>query len=309
MKKTARNNHFVPQSYLAGFTDDGTRDGKLFVSDIVSGSVFQTKPRNVAASRDFNRTDIKGQEPDALEKALGEFEGRAAIVLHAIRERGELPPEEEFSYVINLMALLVVRNPMTRRSMNAARRHTARIIIDMLGSDQRLFKHHVAKAKADGLVPQDVNVSFDAISKFIDDEQYSIEISTGESLALELNGLPNTLHLLGSRYWSLVIASRDAPDFVTCDHPVVVVFKDPKMRGPVGYGLAGTEVTFPLNTRHTLLGVLEDPLQPKFEARAEQVALINSRTVHYSDRQIYSRTEEVVVLRGNGMASLGTKQV
>ena len=82
MRKVARNHHFVPQGYLAGFTDDGTRNGRLFVSDLASGSVFQTKPRNVAAKRDFNRIDTEGQEPDALEQALGEFEGRAVDLLY-----------------------------------------------------------------------------------------------------------------------------------------------------------------------------------------------------------------------------------
>lgn len=304
MRKFARNHHFVPQGYLAGFTDDGTRDGRLFVSDLASGSVFQTKPRNVAAKRDFNRIDTDGQDPDVLEQALGDFEGRAAAVIRGIRESGELPADEELSYVINLMALLVVRNPKSRRSMNAARQHTVRVIGDMLSSDRRLFEYHIAKAKDDGFVPKNADVTFAAMRKFIQDGQYSVEVSTGESLALELGTFDNALRLLGSRYWSLVIAAADAPDFTTCDHPVAVVFKDPKMRGPIGYGLPGTEVSFPLSTRQALLGVLEDPLQPRFEASAEQVAAINGRTVYHADRQIYSKTEEVVVLRGGRLTNL-----
>jgi hypothetical protein len=91
MRKFARNHHFVPQGYLAGFTENGTRDGRLIVSDLVSCSLFQTKPRNVAAKRDFNRIDAEGQDPDVLERALGEFEGRAASVIRGIGECGDLP--------------------------------------------------------------------------------------------------------------------------------------------------------------------------------------------------------------------------
>ncbi len=304
MKKTSRNHHFVPQVYLAGFTDDGTRDGQFYASDLVSGSIFQTKPRNVAAMRDFNRIDIDGQDPDALEQALGAFEGRTGSVLQGIRDSGELPPDEEFSYVINLMALLVVRNPKSRRAMNAAHQHTARIIGSILSSDQRLFEYQISKSKKNGFVPEGVNVSFEEMRKFIQDDQYTVEISTNDSLSLELGVFQQVLHLLGTRYWSLIIAETDAPDFVTCDHPVAVIFKDPNMRGPIGYGLPGTEVSFPLNTRQALLGVLEDPLQSRFEVNTNQVAAINSRTVYFSDRQIYSRTETVVVLRGGGIANL-----
>ena len=304
MKKFARNHHFVPQGYLAGFTDDGTREGRLFVSDLVSRSVFQTKPRKVGAERDFNRIEADDQDPDALERRLGEFEGRAISVIRWIQASGELPSDEELSYVINLTALLVVRNPKRRRAMNSARRQTVRVIGDLLTSDRRLFEYHIAKAKGDGFVRQDAEVSFEAMRKFIQDDQYTVTVSINESLSLELSGFENALRLLGSRYWSLVTAAADAPDFVTCDHPVTPVFKDPKRGGPIGYGLRETEVSFPLNTRQVLLGVLEDPLPLRLEARARQVAAINSRTVHHADRQVYSKTASVVILRSGGLASL-----
>lgn len=183
-------------------------------------------------------------------------------------------------------------------------RHTARVIGDMLSSDQRLFEHHIAKAKDEGFIRKDADVAFEAMRKFIEDDQYTVEVSTGESLSLELGVFENTLGLLGSRYWSLVTAATDAPDFVTCDHPVTVVFKDPEMRGAVGYGLPRTEVSFPLSTRRALLGVFENPLQPLPKASAEQVAAMNSRTVYHAGRQVYSRKDTVVVLRSGGMANL-----
>src|SRR5438309_1202017 len=188
MKKFARNHHFVPQGYLADFTEEGTRDGRLFVSDLVSRSVFQTKPRNVGAERDFNRIDVDGQDPDALERALGEFEGRAISVIRGIQTSGELPADEEFSYVLNLMALLIVRNPRSRKNMNNARHHTVRVIGDLLASNKRLFEHHIAKAKEDGFIPRDAEVSFQAMRQFIHEDQYTVTVSTSESLLLELAG-------------------------------------------------------------------------------------------------------------------------
>jgi hypothetical protein len=101
-----------------------------------------------------------------------------------------------------------------------------------------------------------------------------------------------------------VTTAEDAPDLATCDHPVTPVFKDPDRSGPIGYGLPNTEVTFPLNTRQALLGVLEDPLNLSIEARASQVAAINSRTVHHADRQVYSKATKVVVLTDTGLGTL-----
>lgn len=304
MKKIARNHHFVPQGYLGGFTDTGTRDGRLFVSDLVSNSVFRTKPRNVGAKRDFNRIDVDGQDPDALENAFGEFEGRVIPVIREIQASGDLPTDDEFSYVLNLMALLVVRNPRSRKKMNDARSCTVRVIGDLLVSDQRLYEHHIQKAKERGFVPSDAEVSFEAMSKFINEDQYTVTVTTDDSLSIELAGFENVLRLFGSRYWSLVTAAVDAPDFVTCDHPVTPIFKDSNRHGPIGYGLPHTEVSFPLNTRQALLGVLEDPLAPKIEAQASQVAAINSRTVCHASRQVYSKTTTVTVLRSYGISTL-----
>lgn len=265
----AKNHHFVSQGYLAGFTENGTRNGRLFVAGLVSRRVFPTNPRNVGAERDFNRIEADGYDPDTLERQLGEFESTAISVIRGIQASGELPADEELSYVINLMALLVVRNPRSRRTMNTAKRHMVRVIGDVLTSDRRLFEHHIAKAKDEGFIRKDADVSFEAMKTFIEDDQYTIEVSTNESLLLELGAFENTLGLLGSRYWSLVTAATDAPDFVTCDHPVTPAFKDSKRGGTIGYGLPQTEVSFPLNTRQALLGVLEDPRQPRLEARAE----------------------------------------
>ena len=121
MKTAARNHHVGPQGYLAAFTDTGARGGKLCAFDFKTRRFFQTSPRNVAGHRDFNRISIDGLEMDGLEKAFGELEGRAVAIIRAICTDGCVPPDEEFSYVLNLISLLVIRNPKRRASLVKAR--------------------------------------------------------------------------------------------------------------------------------------------------------------------------------------------
>ena len=90
----ARKHHFVPQSYLAGFTDDG----KLTVFDLESRKTFRTTPRKVATKRDFNRIDVHGLPPDAVEQALGDFEGRAISTIRRLQEREGLSLPELFTF-------------------------------------------------------------------------------------------------------------------------------------------------------------------------------------------------------------------
>lgn len=143
MAPLARNHHFVPQCYLAGFTDTGTVKGRLCVFDFEASRFFRQRPRNVAFEVDFNRFETQNHPPDALESAFGQFEGKAASVIRRICAQERLPEDEEFSYVINLIALLAVRNPSMRRSMDTARNHMWRVVADMLASDKALFESHL----------------------------------------------------------------------------------------------------------------------------------------------------------------------
>ena len=66
----ARNHHFVPQFYLKGFARPRSKDGRLTVFDLKTRKSFATRPRNVAARRDYNRIEIEGQDPNAIESQL-----------------------------------------------------------------------------------------------------------------------------------------------------------------------------------------------------------------------------------------------
>lgn len=165
-----------------------------------------------------------------------------------------------------------------------------------------MYEDHFAKAKSEGFIPDDEDLPFEEAAAFIRSDQYRIDVDTTESILGELGVFETIFDTLALRWWSLVIPDPEAPDLVTCDHPVTVVFKDPSRRGPIGYGLSGTEVSFPLGPRHALVGVLENPLRPQFTARPEEVANLNSRTVHHADRQVYAKSRRAVILRRGGMA-------
>ena len=73
----ARRHHYLPASYLGGFTKSRRKDGQFSVVEIATGRTFTTSPKNVAVERDFNRIDIDGISSDAIENALAPFEVEA----------------------------------------------------------------------------------------------------------------------------------------------------------------------------------------------------------------------------------------
>lgn len=104
MKPIARRHHYLPQAYLAAFTDTGQKNGRFNVLDVRNGRSFRTSPLNVAAERDFNRVDIEGYSPDVIEQALAPFEAQAVDAIRKIIETREFPCDEDWNWILNLLA-------------------------------------------------------------------------------------------------------------------------------------------------------------------------------------------------------------
>jgi hypothetical protein len=80
------------------------------VYDSVERKTFKTAPENVALEKDFNTIDIEGHEPDAFEKAMATIESDIGPALLRIAEVKSLKDEKDKELLLNLIALLHVRN-------------------------------------------------------------------------------------------------------------------------------------------------------------------------------------------------------
>src|SRR6266849_6470008 len=108
--KIARRHHFIPQLYLAGFTDSGEKTGLLYAHDLRELKSWRAKPSNVAFERDFYRIDAPGIAADEIEKVFWELEGEAARVFKKIIELGRLPARrKDYGILMHFMAQVYVR--------------------------------------------------------------------------------------------------------------------------------------------------------------------------------------------------------
>lgn len=284
MAQVSRRHHFVSNCYLSRFTDTGTKHGRLCVLDLIASRCFKQKPKNVAYERDFNRVDIEGHPPDVLESAFGEFEGEMAEVIRKICSNEQLPEDEEFSYVVNLIALLAVRNPAMRRSMTMALQQEYRILTELLQSDPGLYERHVRLAREGGFISGTKDIPFEQFRR----GTYRFEISPQQHILTEMGAFKGILPSLGARHWSLLVAAPGAPDFVTCDHPVSLVYK---------------QVVFPLDTRHAVIGDRERPMPPVIRVTAAGVAEVNTRILTLAERHVFSQSAEVTFLDGGDIVN------
>ncbi len=292
-KSTARRHYYLPQSYLARFTDKGTKEGQFFVLEVESGRAFRTSPKNVAVELDFNRVDIDGHPPDVIETAFSPLEEEAGQAIANTVATRKFPNDEDCNSILNLICLIAVRNPFFRKSFNRAREQTIHIIGDLLISDEKLFEHHVRKARENGENIPD-SISFEEMKRFIEERNYKIEFFPEGNLRVELNTFGKILPIFGERTWSLIIAPSDGPEFICSDHPVTINWKSGR-KGPIGLASRDSEVFFPLSRRAGFYGTFENPLKEVVHAKPGNVATMNRRLMFNAEKHVFSSQKSFVM--------------
>ena len=295
MKNIARKHHYIPQAYLAAFTDTESKDGQFYVIDVDNGNGFRTSPKNVAAQRDFNRVDVEGKPPDVLEQALSPVEERMVEACRNVNCNRTFPNDEDYNYIINLIGLLAIRNPKLRSSFNHARKRTMDMVSSMLVSDERIFDHHMKKAKEAGNLDESDNVSYKEMKKFVEEQNYEIEFLPEGNLRVEFHALDGLLRLLGERTWSLLLAPVPGPLFICSDHPVVLSKKISPRNVPIGYGTKNTEIFFPFGPNAGFYGVYEKPLPPELIIKPKNVAIMNRRMLENAERHVFSKMDRFII--------------
>lgn len=304
-KNPARHHHYLPQCYLRGFTKGGGKKSKLVVVEGPERKIFETTPRNVGGVRDFNTIKVEGVEPDVLEGELAKFESKAAYSIKQIEENPQIffDDNDHYENIINLIALIATRNPTTRSQFEKFHIDIIEKIQSMTYASKERYEASINKMKEDSY-ELDESLTYEDMKKFVESKQYKISIANEWHIGLELKMIGSLLPFLYGRNWRLFVASADTGVFVTCDYPVVLVWKEPDKippfyRNSPGFGMKNTEVTFPLTKKIALVGDFEN--EPGIFAPPELlIAAMNTKTIAYSRRQVYSPKKNFYFANGAG---------
>jgi hypothetical protein len=160
----ARKHHYVPQMYLTGFTND---KDQCFVVDASTRKPFISSTANIAAERDYNKIEAQGVPADALEKELGKFEGVIAPGIKRVRETGSFGESgKDREDIINLIALLAVRDPRTRNDMDKLYTELFQAMVATPFEDLARWDAVVEQLKAAEQWPEGAPVDFEGHKKF-----------------------------------------------------------------------------------------------------------------------------------------------
>jgi len=245
----------------------------------------------VGGVRDFNRVEIKGVSPDAIEQGLSGFEGEVASALRKVRGDKNLDDEMTYALIMNLMALIAVRNPQNRTQWTNFQSDVMKKMLALMVGTEERWKSVTNQMRETG-VESVHNVTFEQMRDFIDRDAYDISVNREHHIAIEMEGIDVVLPCLFERSWTFLVASKDAGPFVTSDKPVILTWRHPEeippfYRNSPGFGMADTRVVFPVSKEIAIVGEFDTEDQVAFVGK-RTVATINSQICFFANSQIYS---------------------
>lgn len=291
MNKPKRH-HYLSQFYLAGFTSNGKKDGDLYCFDLKKKKVRKSKVKEEGHQRNFNKIESDVFDESSLERGLSIFETDAARVFQNIIKAKTLPSTpEDWGFFFYYIALLGVRNPAIRESLDETKSHLMKVSLELLLSDSNVWENYKSKFD-DSEIPDIKKMSlFEAREKLLKYELRSLT-PPGEFSRIEFPTVDKVTESLSRRKWTLLDASSCPYDFITSDRPVKLFWSNGLNDlgwGP-GFGMQNSDLFFPLSKKIYLIGRFENPF-PDMTANEKLVSSINTMQIYYTNRFLYGSND------------------
>ena len=276
--------HYVSRCYLAGFTSDGTRDGKLHAFDLSNGRVWRSTTIEVAHENGFNAVD--GLDRDLLEKRLAVFEDEIAPILRTIRERREMPEGEGRWKLMQFMALLAIRNPANRRRQTTFDTDILRTTLRFYLSTAERWTALLSEMPSVDVSPL-AELTFEEAKELLKPEKWEVKNAPACFHEIEFHQVDLVAKFLMARNWILMQAPSGI-EVITHDNPVVPL--PDGVPGNMPYGLwYGSAIAFPISSELVLFGRFDQP-EASLEVADKSIAAINVMVFQRASRFAYARS-------------------
>jgi hypothetical protein len=225
-----------------------------------------------------------------VEKALSCFEGEVATALRKLEDTPSFDGQNRHS-ILDLMALLAARSPERREQYGRQLEAEIKMIMGLSLATKDRWESQTEQMKRDG-IDLDETITYDDIKEFHESKKYTIEVSREHHISTEFVAIEAIRRCLYARNWLLIKSTHESGPFITSDNPVVLTWNEPDKipllyRSSPGYGCRGTQVYFPISRRVAILGEF-DGREGLIEGNRQLVAALNTKTLLFRNRQIYS---------------------
>ncbi len=274
----AKQHHYLPACYLAGFTLSGEKDGVLHVLDQEKIKEWASSPQKAARCGNFYDIDLGPDvHPNVIEDILSRIETLAGGVIREIVQNKTLPTGEHFDWLLNFVAVQAARTPRIRNLVS--------------GVVEKTVKNHLCKSIEtpsgwhefkEFLIERGTQVceeDREHYRQFVSDGDYSVAIDQTWHVKMMIDMVNELLPYLADRHWTLGVVADNAPDLICSDFPVgIMPLKAVNPSAPMTRINPNTLLTFPL-TRRLIVLAASEPRPPVVGVHEGGVAGFNAITV------------------------------
>lgn len=281
-----RAHHFVPQFWMAGFTDTGQKDAKLWVTDLKRKKQWQCKPSEAGHRRDFNRIDHPSlSDPFAIETVFSNIENQVAPVFNALcRDRRGPKDEVELGTLVEYLAVQWIRVPAFRSLVDGI---AGKLIEERLTPESWL-----EAMQKSGVSAETQESSYEKVRELISGGKIVFSSSTGSYLKHGALILGQIVRVLERFRWNWLLSQSG--QFIGSDNPVSI---DGPLGEPIGFSNAD-QLFYPVN-RFLLLYATQQPVSPP-KLTTKLIARQNTFAMMCAQEQVYSHRPDFHWLDRNG---------
>jgi hypothetical protein len=289
----ARKHHYVPKCWLAGFTESGDVNQKLWVSDLERRNQWATTPANVGHQRDFNRLSDQYPDPLAFENFFAEVESDVAPILRRSFPSQEELYKDEFETLLVFVALQFIRVPAFRPKLLTI---AEKIRSSQLREDLASKETWSLASREAGLSSDSPGADYGSMLEYkrlvIDAGKFKLQADTDFYLIRGIQQVKDVIFpALRNRRWGALYSPSGS--FIGTDNPVTLDGPDGQM---IGFKNAEV-IIFQLN-RHQILYGCHTPVRPP---RVTRKLIAEANTLNLlGTQQVYSHTNEFCWLDEDG---------
>src|ERR1035441_7973564 len=282
-----RRHHYVPQCWLAGFTDTGEKDGQLWVTDLVRRKQWQASPNNAGHIRDFYRLSDEQLDPVMAKRPLRTSKRKSRQSFGFLTGSSVRPVWKNlvlYCPLLHLIALQWARVPAFRPIVLNVLDSVARETLAVELKSEETWKRALKKARIAEDAP---GAAYESMMEFYRDGRFSLSVQTDWYVQQTFKAAEHILPTLAGRSWRVAISPSGS--FIGSDNPVILDGPKNEMRG-----FKNAEIITYVLSRHV---VLCSTLPP------EPLPFVNRKYIAHLNRLLLLRAEQVF---SNGRGSGGS---
>lgn len=291
----AKRHHYLPESYLARFTRERSRQGRFWVYDIKQRQLRAQTPHNTAVQGYYNAVELEdGTRSFEVEEWLSKVEGDVAPIIDQIEDHQPVSIEDQ-AVVAVFVALQKLRGPAFEEAVGKMNEAVMKKVTQLCFANAQRAREVMEEYERDTGTP--LGGTPEEMVDFAQRDAYQIETHRNESLRLMVELCTDTAKRFVRFDWAFVHVP-DGRSFVTTDLPFHVI--EPPgwerkfgIRG-FGYGTPGTRKIIPLSDKVCLIMYGPGRRCEHRGISVEGVRSLNQRLAADAYRLVIGRDEDLV---------------